>query len=73
MAMLLERVDQDVMAGRAVSEGVIVDDAAVGGTGVIDEDGKLREEVEEVHMDDVYIPACSDGVIASTVSELFIV
>jgi hypothetical protein len=68
--MPLERVDQDIMADSAISEGAIVVDAAVGGTGVIDEDGKLKEEV---HMDDIDTPACHDGVIASIISKRFIV
>jgi hypothetical protein len=74
MAMPLECVDRVVMAVAAVSEGVIVDDAAVGGTGAIEEDGKLINElINEVEMDDRYVAAFADAVMASTVSEVSIV
>jgi hypothetical protein len=70
MAMPLECVNQVVMADGAISEGVIINDAAVGGAGVIEEEGNLIDEVE---MDDGYVAAFTDAAMASTVSEVLIV
>jgi hypothetical protein len=65
-----DSVDQDVMVDDAVSRGVTVDGAALGGAGVQEEVGELRDEVETGAKVDA--DAFADDSVTSTVSSISI-
>ena len=68
LAMPLESVDRDVVADGTIPRGVTVGEAALGGTGVIEEDGETRGKGEKINADVVAVDAVTSTV--STVSIL---
>jgi hypothetical protein len=61
------------MADKAISRGIIVNDAALGGTVAVEameEPGKLRDEAENGDGD---VPTLADAAVTSMVSKVFTV
>ena len=65
LAMPLESVDQHIVADGAITRGVTVGEAALGGTGVIEEAGETREREEKIDADAFAVDA-----VTSTVSRI---